>query len=798
MHKQRLVLVGNGMAGVRCIEEILKHDADKFEITIFGSENHGNYNRIMLSSVLQGNTEIDEIILQNVDWYKTRGIQLFTGETVVSIDPVAKIVRSDQGREVSYDKLILATGSSPFILPIKGVDKKGVWSFRTIEDCQRILAESRRCRTAAVIGGGLLGLEAAKGLMNLGLKVQVIHKAPFLMERQLDETASRMLQAELECQGMSFIFEKDTREFIGKERVEMIEFADGSKIEADLVVMAVGVRPNVQLAKDHGIVVNRGIVVNEYMETSAPAIYAVGECAESNGMVYGIVKPLYEQGAVLAKHICGISTEGYKGSVLSTQLKISGVDVFSIGQLDGGDEEKAVTVFNSVDGVYKKMVFHENKLVGAVLYGDTTESGRLLELIVKKKDVEELEKGLLLSAAQHEGYSTAGLLPSEVICNCNGVSKGMIVEACLSNSLTTVEQIKACTKASGSCGGCRPLVADLLGYINSEEFDEPAVAASLCSCTSLTEDEIVQQIQEENLHTVEQAMAGLGWSNPKGCSVCVPALEYYLKMVHPEYKAPQLDDSLADEANAVQHEDGTYSVVPPMYGGITNAKQLRVIADVIEKYRIPEVGLTSGQRIQLTGIKREVLDEVVRDLNQINSALSEEHKGSITSPGWGTRSVKTFVADQTCGCSRNEAVQLAVGLERKAEFLNAPASIKVGISPCQHCDAAATTMDIGLIRTQGRWEMYVGGQAERNVSGGSLFYVALSAEEVFEITLGLIQYYRETANYLEQTWKWVERLGLIHIREVLFDQEIRLLLLERLEGEAAHRSGANSAESLVQ
>ncbi|TCN26777.1 nitrite reductase large subunit NirB [Mesobacillus foraminis] len=797
MRKQRLVLVGNGMAGVRCIEEILKHDADAFEITIFGSENHGNYNRIMLSSVLQGNAEIDEIILQQEAWYQERGIRLFKGETVVSIDPPSQTVRSDQGREVSYDKLILATGSSPFILPIKGVDKKGVRSFRTIEDCERILSESRSCKAAAVIGGGLLGLEAAKGLLNLGLKVQVIHKAPFLMERQLDETASKMLQAELERQGMSFIFEKHTQEFAGKDRVERIQFSDGTGIDAELVVMAVGVRPNVGLARDHGIAVNRGIIVNEYMQSSDPAIYAVGECAESNGIVYGIVKPLYEQGKVLAKHLCGIASDGYKGSVLSTQLKISGVDVFSIGQLDGGEEGKAVTIFNSVDGVYKKMVFQENKLVGVVLYGDTTESGRLLELIVKRKDVEDLEKGLLLSSAQHEGYTTAGMPPTDVICNCNGVSKGTIVEACLSKNLATVEQVKECTKASGSCGGCRPLVADLLDYVHSDEFDEPAVVGSLCSCTNLTEDEIVRQIQEDNLQSTEQAMAKLGWNNPRGCGICVPALRYYLGMVHPAYKASACKAASSPGINAVLQDDGTYSVVPRMYGGVTDANQLKGIAQVIEKYNIPEVRLTSGQRIQLAGIKEEILDEVLRELTDI-LVPAENPKRSISSVPWGNASLKTFVADQTCGCSRNESVQLAAELERKTESLNMPASLKIGISPCQHCDAAATAMDIGLIHAQGRWEVYVGGQTYRNVSGGALFYVTGSPEEIFEITLGLIQYYRETANYLEPTWKWVERLGLIHIREILFDQDIRMLLLKRLESEREQQSGANSAESLVQ
>ncbi|UOQ93906.1 FAD-dependent oxidoreductase [Halobacillus shinanisalinarum] len=355
--KQKLVLIGNGMAGVRCVENILREDNESFDITIFGSEPHANYSRIMLSSLLQGETTFDDIMIHSHNWYLENNIRLFSGETVTEIDKEKKMVKTDKCRQVQYDKLIIATGSSPVMLPLQGIEKEGVISFRTIEDCQTMMQMAKTYKTAVVIGGGLLGLEAARGLLNIGVKVNVVHISSYLMERQLDQDASRMLQEELESQGMNFLFDKESEEIVGEERVERVRFKDGSEIETDLVVMAVGVRPNIQLAQDSGIETNRGILVDDFLSTHSPDIYAVGECAEHEGMVYGLVNPLYEQGAVLAKHLCRKSTSGYAGSVLSTQLKISGVDVFSVGQFTAEGSTKAIHYKNEIEAVYKKIYF---------------------------------------------------------------------------------------------------------------------------------------------------------------------------------------------------------------------------------------------------------------------------------------------------------------------------------------------------------------------------------------------------------------------------------------------------------
>ena len=782
MHKQKLVLVGNGMAGVRCIEEILQHNPDAFEITIFGSEPHVNYNRILLSTVLQGSTSVADIVINDRDWYEQNNIQLFSGETVAAIDTEKKVIKTDQDRQVPYDILILATGSVPFMLPLPGADKDGVIAFRTIEDCQTMVETAKQYKKAVVIGGGLLGLEAARGLLNLGMDVHVVHIADYLMERQLDRTAAKMLQAELEVQGMKFLLEKHTAEIAGEDRVERLVFKDGTEVEADLVVMAVGVRPNVRLAQESGIEVNRAIVVNDYLETSVPNVYAVGECVEHRGMVYGLVKPLYEQGKILAKRICGIDSEGYEGSVLSTQLKISGVDVFSVGQFIEDETAKAVTIHNAADGIYKKAVFREDKMIGAVLFGDTKDGTKLLDIIVKQRDVSDTDKVSLLQSSSGGGNEVAQMAHSSIICNCNGVSKGSIIEAVQTKGLTTVEEIKACTKASGSCGGCKPLVADLLAYIQSDDFEEVIEKKPMCPCTALTEDEVVQEMQLRGLASVKEVMKELHWKDSEGCSVCRPALQYYLGMIDPEYEIKREVLYMNKQMNAIVQSDGTYSIVPQMYGGLTTADQLRKIADVAERYQIANVAITSEQRILLMGVKQEDLTSVWAELDMPLSATY----------GNMVQNVKTCIGEHVCQCEKAKALKLAVLLEKQAEFVTTPYRIKMGVSACMHNGAGSTTKDIGIMGIDRGWEIYVGGSSGRNVRSGQLLCIAETNEEAVGIISGFIQYYRETANYLERTWQWLDRVGIIHVREVLFDEELRRQLLERLKADAAYYQKTSS------
>ncbi|MDQ0226653.1 nitrite reductase large subunit NirB [Metabacillus niabensis] len=774
MEKKKLVLIGNGMAGVRAIEEILKISKDIFDITIFGSEPHPNYNRILLSKVLQGDTNVSDITLNDWDWYEENDITLYTGETVTKIQTEKKVVVSDKGRIVPYDEVIVATGSVPFILPLPGADKEGVTAFRDIKDTDIMLEASKKYKKAAVIGGGLLGLEAARGLLNLGMDVTVIHIAPTLMERQLDETAGKLLQRELEKQGMKFLLEASTQEIYGEERVEGLKFQDGSQLEADLVVMAVGIKPNVELAKESGLTVNRGIVVNDYLQTNVPHVYSVGECAEHNGIPYGLVAPLYEQAKVLAHHICGKETAPYKGSVLSTQLKVSGVEVFSAGDFIEGDDKKALKIFDEQDGVYKKIVLNGNKIVGAVLFGDSKEGNRLFSMIKKGADISDTEKITILQPIGEEAGTSlvAAMSADEIICGCNGVSKGAIVQAIQEKGCTSVDEIKACTSASRSCGGCKPLVADVLQLTLGSEFDASAQKEAICGCTSLSRDEIVEGIKEKGLTHVREVMNVLGWETEEGCSKCRPALNYYLGMIHPkEYEDERESRFVNERMHANIQKDGTYSVVPRMYGGVTNAKDLRRIADVVEKYDIPLVKVTGGQRIDLLGVKKDDLPKVWEDLDMPSGFAY----------GKSLRTVKTCVGEQFCRFGTQDSIGLGIELEKKFEGLQTPHKVKMAVSACPRSCAESGFKDIGFIGIDGGWEIYVGGNGGTHVRSGDLLYKVKTDEEAMEITGAYLQYYRETANYLERTSAWIERVGLAHVQSVLDDKNMRKELNERMD-----------------
>lgn len=770
MVKQKVVLIGNGMAGVRCLDEIMKMAPNHFEITIFGSEIHPNYDRIQLSKVLQGDTRIEDITLNDWNWYEKNNILLYSGETVVHIDTDKQIVYSDSDREVAYDKLILATGSVPFILPIPGADKKGVTAFRNIEDCDKMIEYSKKYKKAAVIGGGLLGLEAARGLLNLGMEVDVIHLADYLMERQLDEAAANLLQKELEKQGMKFLLRKQTQEIIGGNRVEGLRFSDGDEIKADLVVMAVGIKANTKLAVESGIPVNRGIIVNDYMETEISNVFAVGECAEHRGTVYGLVAPLYEQGKALAGKICEMEGKPYEGTILSTKLKVSGVDVFSAGEINESDQTKAIKEFNEWEGTYKKILIQDEKISGAVLFGNTKEGNKLLSLINKRASISEyLDTG----KGEESGLSFVASLPNEeIICGCNGVTKGDIVHAIETQGLTSVEEVKGCTSASRSCGGCKPLVADLLELTLGDEYSKSNQKEAICSCTTLSRDEVVAAIREMNLTSTKEVMNVLGWNTSGGCSKCKPALNYYLGMIDPlQYEDEKESRFVNERLHANIQKDGTFSVVPRMYGGVTNPDQLRKIADVADKYNVPLLKVTGGQRIDLFGIEKDDLPKVWADLDMPSGYAY----------GKTLRTVKTCVGESFCRFGTQDSMGLGIALEKKLERINTPHKFKMAVSACPRNCAESGIKDLGVVGVDGGWQIYVGGNGGTDLRAADLLCKVKTSEEVIEITGAYFQYYRETGVYLERTSKWVERMGLDTIRAVIENEENRRELNQRLD-----------------
>lgn len=770
MTKQKLVLIGNGMAGVRCVEELLKINPNGFDITIFGRESHPNYNRIQLSKVLQGDTSIQDITINDWSWYEDNQITLYPGESVVSIHTEEQYIRTDKERKLAYDKLILATGSLPFMLPIPGVEKEGVTAFRDIKDCEKMFEYSKSYKKAAVIGGGLLGLEAARGLLNLGMEVTVIHLGDYLMNRQLDRTAGRMLQKELEEQGMKFLLNKQTEAIIGDKKVEGLKFSDGEEIPTDLVVMAVGILPNVQLAKENGIPVNRGILVNDFLETGVPNVYAVGECTEHRGVVYGLVAPLYEQGKVLAKRLAELETAPYIGSAVSTKLKVSGVNVFSAGEIFESDQIKTMKVFDDYQGIYKKILIEDGKIIGAVLFGDTSEGNRLFGMIKKGASIQEYTES---SQSEQTGVDfIAAMADDEIICGCNGITKGAIVGAIQSNGLTTVEQVKGCTNACRSCGGCKDLVTDLLAYTLGDQFNRNAQKEPICSCTELSRDEVVLAIREKGLTHTKEVMNVLSWKTEDGCSKCRPALNYYLGMVDPlQYQDERESRFVNERLHANIQKDGTYSVVPRMYGGVTNAEELRKIADVAEKYNVPLIKLTGGQRIDLLGVKKEDLPSMWSDLDMPSGYAY----------GKSLRTVKTCVGKNFCRFGTQDSIGMGIMLEKKFERLSTPHKVKMAVSACPRNCAESGIKDIGVVGVDGAWEIYVGGNGGTHLRAGDLFCKMKTEEEVLEMTGAFLQYYRETAHYLERTSKWIDRIGLDHIKEVLADKETRMALNERIE-----------------
>jgi nitrite reductase (NADH) large subunit len=771
---KKLVMVGNGMAGMRTIEHLLKLAPGAYDITIFGAEPYPNYNRIMLSSMLAGGADWKDIVINDWDWYEDNRIRLLAGHTVNRIDTDNRVVQSRLGAAVKYDALILATGSRPFMLPLPGADKEGVIAFRDIKDCEKMIEASRTGKRAVVIGGGLLGLEAARGLLHLGMDVTVVHIHRYLMERQLDEAASGMLQKELEAQGMKFLLQKHSESIYGRGRVKGLRFTDGTEVPADLIVMAVGIRPNVELAMASGIETNRGIVVNDFMETSVRDVYAVGECAEHRGITYGLVAPLYEQGAVLAKRLAGVDTAGYAGSVTSTKLKVSGVDVFSAGQYDGPPGTRSMRYQDEVEGVYKKIVLRGDKLVGAVLFGDTGDGARLFSLIKSGESVGGKEKELLLGFAGPAGAASPesrleAMADDDIVCGCNGVSKGVIRDAIQNQNCQTVGAIKACTKASASCGGCKPLVEGLLQLYGNESAGAPA-KEGICGCTTLDRDEIVAEIKRMGLKSVREVMHVLNWSNPEGCSKCRPSLNYYLGMLWPEEYRDETASRFTNERyHANIQKDGTYSVVPRIYGGVTSPSELKKIAEVAEKFEVPMVKITGGQRIDLLGVKKEDLPKMWEELGMPSGYAY----------GKALRTVKTCVGSTFCRFGTQDSIAMGIRIEKEFERLNTPAKVKLAVSGCPRNCAEATIKDFGVVAIDGGWELHVGGNGGVHVRATDLLCVVKTEDEVVEWAGAFLQYYRENAAWNERTSVWIERVGLDAVKRALANEEDRKALYAR-------------------
>ena len=781
MEKMKLVLAGNGMAGMRTVEELLKLAPDLYDITVFGAEPHPNYNRIMLSPVLAGEQQVQDIIINDPDWYAQRGITLHLGRKVTKIDRVARTVVADDGTAAPYDRLILATGSTPFILPVPGNDLDGVVGFRDIGDVNAMIAAARSERHAVVIGGGLLGLEAAYGLTLRGMDVTVVHLAPWLMERQLDRTAAGMLQKNLEDKGLKFLLEKHTGQLVGKNgRVAAVRFKDGQEIPAGLVVMAAGIRPNDALARSAGIHCERGIVVNDTLQTFDPRIYAVGECVQHRGVAYGLVAPLFEQAKVCANHLAKHGIARFEGAVTATKLKVTGIELFSAGDFSGGEHTEDLVFHDGAAGIYKKLVLQDNRLKGALLYGDAIDGSWYFQLLREGTDVSAFRRTLLfgqshLGDSGHNPETRVAALPdSAEICGCNGVCKGDIVKAIRDKKLYTLDEVRTHTKASASCGSCTGLVESLLAHTLGGDYSQAPNKKPLCKCTEATHDEVRTAIGEHGLKTMAAVHAHFEWKTPDGCPACRMALNYYLLCAWPqEYRDDPQSRYINERAHGNIQKDGSYSVVPRFFGGLCTPDQLRAIADVADKYQVPEMKVTGGQRIDLFGIKKEQLPGMWKDLGEAGFVSGHAY-------GKAMRTVKTCVGNTWCRFGTQNSTGLGVQLEELTWGSWMPHKFKLAVSGCPRNCAEATIKDFGVVCVDSGYELHVGGNGGIKVRVTDLLCKVASEAEVLEYCGAFCQLYREDAHYLERTAPWIERVGLEKIRAaVANDPESRKALYAR-------------------
>ena len=776
-HRRRLVLIGNGMAGVRAVEEILARAPGEFAVTVFGAEPHGNYNRIMLSPVLAGEKRFAEIVTHDHDWYADRGIELLAGDPVVEINRAAREVRGASGAVRGYDVLVLATGSNPVVLPLPGKALPGVVTFRDVADVEAMQAACARGGSAVVIGGGLLGLEAAYGLSRGGMAVTVVHLAPTLMERQLDPVSGGLLAADLERRGITVITGANTEAFVGTERVEAVELADGRVLPADLVAMAVGIRPNTGLAKEAGLACGRGVRVDDAMCTSDPAIYAVGECVEHRGQVFGLVAPLWEQARVLADAVTGAGDAVFQPGATATRLKVTGVEMFSAGDFLGDETTEEIVFRDAARGVHKRLVLRGDQLIGAVLYGEARDGAFYFDLIQSGTSVADQRDTLVFGPAPGGEGKPAGVeaLPDTAeVCGCNGVSKGKIVAAIQEHGLTTLAEVRARTKASASCGSCTCSVEQLLAHTAGAAYSAAPAVKPMCKCTDHGHDAVRAAIREHALKTAPAVRAALGWRNADGCASCRPALNYYLLCEWPaEYEDDGQSRIINERAHANIQKDGTYSVVPRMWGGVTTAAELRAIADVVDRYAIPTVKVTGGQRIDLLGVRKDQLPAVWADLNRAGMVSGHAYAKAL-------RTVKTCVGSEWCRFGTQDSAGMGIALERMAWGTWTPAKVKLAVSGCPRNCAEVTIKDLGVVAVESGWEIHVGGNGGIKVRVTDLLCKVATADEVLEHTAAFLQMYREEARYLERTAHWIERVGLEGVRRrVVEDADERRRLRDR-------------------
>jgi nitrite reductase (NADH) large subunit len=758
------------MSGLRTIEDLLEINKDKYEITIYGEEPHVNYNRIMLSYILSCEKTFEDTIINHQSWYEQNNITLNKGDKVISIDKNNKTIKSQSGKIESYDKLLIATGSKAFIPKTKGSQLENVIAFRTKADVDAIISTIRKDKTAVVVGGGLLGLEAAYGIAMHGIKTILVHRSGSILSQQLDSTGGRLLQKNLESYGIEFKLNTTIDEINGDGIVENVSFTDGVSVESNLVVFATGIVPNTQIAKEAELYTNKGIIVDDFLKTNDDSIFAIGECVEHKGNTYGLVAPLYEQAKVLAKVLANKKTDGYDGSTLSTRLKISGVDLFSAGDYLGDVTTEDLILLDEKVGIYKKLVIYDNKIIGIVLYGDTADASWYLKLLKEHTDISDLRtkilfgKSALSGDSGHGGNDINAMSDDEEVCGCNGVCKGDIVKAIKEQDLKSLSDVKSCTKAGASCGSCLGLVEQILVNTLGDEYN--ACEEGICSCTTLGHKDIKKAVDDGEFETVYDVFKSLEWSTQDGCSKCRPAINYYLlvKYNDDKYKNDKRSALVNDRMYANIQKDGTYSVVPRIWGGLTSPQELKDIANIAVKYDVPTVKFTGGQRLDMLGVKKEQLAPMWKDLNDAGFVSGQAYAK-------GLRTVKTCVGNTWCRFGTQDSMGMGVIIEKLTWGSWTPHKFKIAVSGCPRNCAEATIKDLGIIGVDSGWEISIAGNGGIKVRVTDFLCKVETDEELLTYVKAFMQFYREDAHYLERTAHWVERTGLQYVKDVMLDKQ---------------------------
>ncbi len=768
-NKQKLVVIGNGMAGARTVEEILaRGGGEQFDITMFGDEPYGNYNRILLSNVLNGTQDAADIFLNPLEWYTENSVTLHAPAKVKHIDRARKQIHSDDGQITDYDKLLIATGSRPFVPPMEGLEtpdgetKHGVFVFRTLDDCHKIAGYATKCRRAAVIGGGLLGLEAARGLINYGVEVHVIHISGHLMNQQLDPAAGGILKGIMEKMGIHVHTMKATTRVLGEDSVTGLEFKDGTTLDCDMVVISTGIKPNAEIGAECGLTVERAIVTDNQMRSvDDPDVYVVGECAQHRGRVYGLVAPLWEMGTVLADHITGRNTEAaYHGSKIATKLKVMGVELASMGVTEPTDERDEVVTFSEPKrGTYKKLIIRDGILIGAMMLGDLNKVAYLMQAFDRGTPLPEERLSLLFDMGAPSTQATMLEMPdSAQICNCNGVSKGQI-RKCVEGGKRSLKMVMEATRAGAGCGSCKKLVEEVVEWAAEGQVEEDPSIHYYVPGVPYAKTELVEQIMTRNLRSVSSVFDALA-GGVEEVTAKMGLASLLKSLWGAEYEDERDARYINDRVHANIQKDKTFSVIPRIYGGVTTADDLIKIGEVAKKYDVPMVKFTGGQRIDLLGITKENLPLVWKDLGMPSGHAY----------GKSFRTCKTCVGTDFCRYGVGDSTGLGIKIEKRFQGIESPGKMKLATAGCPRNCSEAMVKDVGAVAVEGgRWEIYVGGAAGAHIRKGDILCVVDSHEEVIQIMGRFMQYYIENAKYLERTYSFVPRVGLEKIKAVVVD-----------------------------